>query len=109
MALVSLYTIYDRVAETSCPPFAAVNDGVALRQLKALLREVPPVDRGEYEVFLIGHYDEEDMRLLNVDSRRVEFPAESDAPAKLSQAQIDDINQAKLTLLFNQEEHDGSI
>ena len=107
MALVSLYTIYDRVAEISCPPFAAANDGVALRQLKALLRGTARGSR-QYQVYLIGHYDEEAMRLLNVESRRVELPAES-VPAKLSQAQIDEMNQAKFDLITNQEDHDGTL
>ena len=58
---IRLYTIYDRVAEDSCQPFAAVNDGVAARSLKKLLEDVPPVDREEYRLYFIGYWNPKTM------------------------------------------------
>ena len=58
---IRLYTIYDMVAEDSCQPFAAVNDGVAARSLKKLLEDVPPVDREEYHLYFIGYWDPKTM------------------------------------------------
>lgn len=58
-----LYSIYDRVAEEGGPVFCAVNDGVAIRQYRALLQEVVPVDRDAFQLFLVGEYDTKDMKL----------------------------------------------
>lgn len=64
MARIRLYTIYDRVAEDSSAPFAAVNDGVAMRQLKSLIREVPPADREEYRLYYLCDYDTSSMGVV---------------------------------------------
>ena len=46
MAKVNLYVIYDTVAGECGPVYSAVNDGVAVRQLCVLMRDV--VDIRDY-------------------------------------------------------------
>lgn len=53
---LGIYTIYDTVACDAGPLFTAVNTGVATRQYRALLKEVPAELRNEYKLFLIGTY-----------------------------------------------------
>nr|WAE43343.1 MAG: hypothetical protein [Microviridae sp.] len=66
--LVRLYTIMDRVAEDSAPPFAAVNDGVAVRQFRNLIREMVPA---EYALYYLGEYNTVVMR-FDISSTPVE-------------------------------------
>lgn len=61
-----LYAIYDRVAEQGGPIFSAVNDGVAIRQYRALLQQVSPVDRDAYKLYLVGRYDQDAMRVFEM-------------------------------------------
>lgn len=58
---VNLYCIYDRVAEDSGPPFAAKNDGVAQRELRHLLDNVPVYDRDAFKLCRIGSWDSSTM------------------------------------------------
>lgn len=58
---VNLYCIWDRVAEDSSPPFAARNDGVATRELRALLERVAPYDRDAYLLMRIGSWESTTM------------------------------------------------
>lgn len=59
--MIRLYTIYDKLAQVSCPPFTAVNDAVAMRSFKSLIRDVAPVDRDEYRICFVGLWDEKNM------------------------------------------------
>nr|WAE43383.1 MAG: nonstructural protein [Microviridae sp.] len=52
--LVRMYTIFDKVAEDSAPPFAAVNDGVARRQFNNLIAATSTPD--EYVLYYLGTY-----------------------------------------------------
>lgn len=58
-----LYAIYDCVAEQGGPIFSAVNDGVAIRQYRAVLQQVSPVDRDAYRLYLVGRYDQDSMHV----------------------------------------------
>nr|WAE43913.1 MAG: nonstructural protein [Microviridae sp.] len=53
--ILRLYTIMDRVAEDSAPPFTAINDGVARRQFNNLLNNSLSSD--EYSLYYLGFYD----------------------------------------------------
>ena len=57
-----LYTIYDRIAEESSPPFLARTDGVAIRHYLAAMqnKDITPDD---FWLYKIGGYDTADMRL----------------------------------------------
>lgn len=61
---LNLYTIYDRVAEDSCSPFVAKNDGVALRSLAILLKDVELTKRDEYKLYKLGSYDPISMEII---------------------------------------------
>lgn len=50
-----VYTIKDKVAEESGPPFIAVNDGVAKRNYKDM--GIPESLKDDYELYFIGYWD----------------------------------------------------
>lgn len=58
-----LYVVYDRVAQESGPIFTAVNDGVALRNVRGLLKDVVPYDRPSYRLMYLGEYDTSTMTI----------------------------------------------
>nr|QJB20320.1 MAG: nonstructural protein [Microvirus sp.] len=62
-----LYCVLDRVAEESSPPFAAVNDGVAIREYRALLQQVAHVDKEAYRLYWVGECDTETMAVTGRD------------------------------------------
>lgn len=57
MSKVSLYCIYDRVAEESGPVFEAKNDGVAMRKFQMFMEDKPFAE--DYQLNCIGEYDHE--------------------------------------------------
>lgn len=57
--LYELYTVLDRVAEECGPVFQSVNTGVARRQFRQVMKDVPEVDRDSYILLFIGTYDSE--------------------------------------------------
>lgn len=62
-APMSLYTVYDRVAEEAGPCFLAVNDGVAMRNFRALLAQSQVVAEDEYQLYKLGSYDSKTMQI----------------------------------------------
>jgi hypothetical protein len=56
----SLYTIYDRIAEESAPPFFARTNGVAIRHYLAAI-ENGKMDITDFWLYRIGTYNLEDM------------------------------------------------
>jgi len=52
-----LYTVHDKVAMQSGPVFEAVNDGVAVRQFRTLMRDVH--DERDYALLRVGMMDHE--------------------------------------------------
>lgn len=67
---MKVYTIYDKVAEESGPVFCAVNDGVALRNFKAMLQQ-QNVSIYEYKLYCLGSYDAKTMIIMPTDPREV--------------------------------------
>lgn len=61
MAKVNLYVIYDTVAGECGPVFSAINDGVAIRQVCTLMRDV--VDIRDYSLVCVARMDTEDMAI----------------------------------------------
>jgi len=61
----SVYVIFDRVAEESGPLFEAVNDGIALRNFKNVLENVPSYQRGDYRLFKVGEYTNKPIQLVS--------------------------------------------
>lgn len=59
----SLYIIFDRVAEESGPVFNAVNDGVAMRSYRHLVKDMDPTGQLEYRLYRIGHFDTQTLEL----------------------------------------------
>lgn len=53
--LVYLYTLYDKVAEDSAPPFGAVNDQIAIRNVCRLL--VDNLTPEDYILYKVGIYN----------------------------------------------------
>ena len=54
---IYLYSIYDSVAEEFGPIFEAVNEAVALRAKKGLLKQVDPSMLAEFDLFCVGEYE----------------------------------------------------
>lgn len=59
----NLYTVYDKVAEDSAPPFAAKSHKVAFRMFVSMLRSAGVDDAGmdDYQLIHIAEYDTEVM------------------------------------------------
>jgi len=75
---VRLYTIYDRVAEEAGPLFPAVNDGIAIRNYRNVLEQVPEYQRGDYRLYYIGEFDPHTM-IVVLDSMIPEIIYEREA------------------------------
>ena len=74
-ALMGLYTVYDRVAEEAGPCFLAVNDAVAIRQYRQLLKDSQVVTDDEYHLFRLGSYDYKSMQISAQAPVRVLVPS----------------------------------
>ena len=71
---MALYAVYDRVAEEAGPCFLAVNDGVAVRNYRALLQNSQVVAEEEYMLYRLGTYDSKTMKVIGEDPVRVIVP-----------------------------------
>ena len=74
-----MYTVYDKIAHDSCPPFTAKNDGVAARKFRELL--VNAVTPDDYELWRIAQYSTCDMSLtpmkqIQITTEGTEYGAE---------------------------------
>lgn len=63
---VSLYAVYDCVAEEYGPPWTAINDRVAGRQTRAILSTMP--SRSDYLLHKLGSYDTQTGQVKSHDS-----------------------------------------
>lgn len=64
---MSLYSVYDRVAEEYSAPNMAKNDGTAFRQFMELMTKVPEYSKEEYWLMKVGEFDSETGQLVAVD------------------------------------------
>lgn len=69
--LLYLYTVYDIQAEDSAPPFCAVNDAIARRQVVRMLKDVDFPD--DYKLYKVGMYDPGLPAILDVMMEPIEF------------------------------------
>lgn len=60
-----IYCIFDYAAEAGSPPFVAVNDAVAVRQYRNLLRESQ--NANDYKLWLLGTFNDETMIIKTPD------------------------------------------
>lgn len=58
-----MYTIYDTVAEQGAPPFCALNDGIALRQVQKMLQE-KAVKPDDYKLYRVGSWISSTMTVI---------------------------------------------
>ena len=56
-----LYSVWDKVAHDSCPPFVTKNDAVAARKFRELLAKTVTPD--DYELWRIAQFSSCDMTL----------------------------------------------
>lgn len=68
-----MYTLLDSVAEDAGPVFLAVNDGVAIRNVRQMLREAGSPE--DYRLFYLGDYSSEDMLIEVCTPQAVNIPA----------------------------------
>lgn len=66
-----LYTIFDKVSETSGTPFVQQNDLTAIRSMKDLLIGSNTPD--DYELYFLGQYDHQKMKHLTVEPYNIEW------------------------------------
>jgi len=59
-----IFTVVDRVSETSAPAWAARNIGVAMRMFRSMVTDMPPED---FRLVMVGAYDLQSMRLVGLD------------------------------------------
>lgn len=72
-----LYTVKDIVAQDAGPVFCAVNDGVAIRQFKVLVKDSGAPD--DYELYSLGAYDSETLELQGlpgIEACKIDIPEE---------------------------------
>lgn len=65
--LFRMYSVRDGVASDYSVPFGAVNDAVAYRQFKSLLKN--SIDRNDwpdYSLWVIGTFDSENCKLVSM-------------------------------------------
>lgn len=58
---MKIYTVFDKAAEEAGPLFVAVNDAVASRQYRQLLKDTP--EPSEYELYCVGTYLSDEMAI----------------------------------------------
>jgi len=76
MDKMNVYTIFDKVAKLHGPMFEAINDGVAVRHYRQLIRTVDPASQGEFVLKHIAMFDRsEEGQVELVPERIVELPA----------------------------------
>jgi len=59
----NVYTVFDCAANGSGPLFQAVNDAVACRQYRQLLKAESITEPDSYKLYRVGNYDSDDMEL----------------------------------------------
>jgi len=52
---MSLYVIFDKVAQEAGPVFSAKNDGIALRSCRNIMADVDNLD--DYRILCVGSFD----------------------------------------------------
>jgi hypothetical protein len=67
---ISLYAVYDRIAEESGPIFGAKNDAVAVRNFRNYTAEVKP---DEYKLYCVGEYDNDRIMIFGLDGKAREI------------------------------------
>lgn len=72
-----IYSIRDSVADESGPLIIAPNDGVALRYLRQVLKDLPPGADTEFDLQYVGDWDNESGLIVSTktvpDSIRYNF------------------------------------
>lgn len=66
---MTVYAIYDTVAQESGPLFEAKNDGIALRNFENFLGKTHLVD--DFRLYAVGEYDKESMVLVGYEKARL--------------------------------------
>lgn len=72
----NLYTVSDRVAGGCGPVFQAVNDGVAIRSFRNLMKDVPEHDRDAYVLLTVGTYEDSIPEIEFMLAKPVEIESE---------------------------------
>lgn len=57
-SFVLLYSVYDKVAKKFGPIFQCVNEAVAVRRYKQLLKTVDDLSMSDFELVYVGRFDE---------------------------------------------------
>lgn len=69
--LMSVYTIFDEVAEEAGPLFTAKNDAVAVRSAKLALKDAQASD---YTLYKLGQYDPVKCKIFAEEAKKIVFP-----------------------------------
>jgi len=80
---MKIYTLYDRLAETSGPLFDAPTHAVARRGIMQQLQKV--YDINDYRLYYIGDYDPVTMEILNVTPKQEIYLIDGDSNETTSQ------------------------
>lgn len=64
-----LYVIYDRTAEEGSAPFMALNHGIALRNYRNLMADVPAFSKADFRLYHTAWYCPKTMELTVLDER----------------------------------------
>jgi len=83
--LVPIYAIYDKCAEQASQIFGARNDAVALRAFNQAVKDA--VNPNEYQLFMVGEFDDEKVMLFGRDGRPREI-----VPSATVLAQAKEVN-----------------
>ena len=69
--MLSLFTLKDVKAGSSMIPFAAPNEAVAIRDVQTYIRESRIPNPEDQELYRVGSYDPETMRLTPSDPNHI--------------------------------------
>lgn len=64
MSLSNLYTITDKVAKKSAPVFQQATNLIAIRHFNGFLHQLPLFMRPDYELVLLGEFNDENRFMV---------------------------------------------
>ena len=70
---MKLYVIFDEVAEKGSPVFEAVNDAVAIRHVRDMIKNMSEDVLGDYVLRCVGEIDEKTMKITPDDVEVTDF------------------------------------
>lgn len=69
--ITNLYTVYDILAEKYGPVFESVNDAVATRQFRNMLKDMPDISKEDFQLVKLGYFDRQESKIVPDDEIKI--------------------------------------